>query len=106
MKKLIALFSVGMLLLSSCVSKKQFTELQNEHLGTKEVLENTKKSLSDTKGDLDKEQSKVASLKDKIDYLMKGNEKALEFVDNLTILSKSASENVKETLNQLSKKDA
>jgi chemotaxis protein MotB len=48
----------------------------------------------------------VASLKDKIDYLMKGNEKALEFVDNLTILSKSASENVKETLNQLSKKDA
>ncbi|MDA8729020.1 hypothetical protein N9M49_03900 [Flavicella sp.] len=49
MKKLIALFSVGMLLLSSCVSKKQFTELQNEHLGTKEVLENTKKSLSDTK---------------------------------------------------------
>jgi chemotaxis protein MotB len=106
MKKLIALFSVGMLLLSSCVSKKQFTELQKEHLGTKEVLENTKKSLSDTKGDLDKEQSKVASLKDKIDYLMKGNEKALEFVDNLTILSKSASENVKETLNQLSKKDA
>jgi hypothetical protein len=50
MKKLIALFSVGMLLLSSCVSKKQFTELQNEHLGTKEVLETPKNHCLTPKG--------------------------------------------------------
>jgi chemotaxis protein MotB len=44
-------------------------------------------------------------LEDKIKYLLKGNEKTLEFVDNLTVLSKSASENVKATLTQLNKKD-
>lgn len=105
MKKPIALFSLSLALLSSCVSKKQFTTLQNQHLNTQKTLKNTQKDLAQTKSDLDKEQNKVVSLEDKIDYLIKGNEKALEFVDNLTVLSKSASENVKETLSQLSKKD-
>jgi len=105
MKKLITLFTVSALLLSSCVSKKQFSDLQNEHKKTKQELISAKSDLSKASNDLDKEQTKVGSLEDKIKYLLKGNEKALEFVDNLTVLSKSASENIKETLSQLSKKD-
>jgi len=105
MKKLIGLFSVVAILLSSCVSKKQFTALQNAHSKTEQELESTQSSLSKTANELDKEKTKVLSLKDKIKYLLKGNEKTLEFIDNLTVLSKSASENVKETLSQLSKKD-
>lgn len=105
MKKLIALFSVCVLLLTSCVSKKQYTELQNESSNTKEELNTTQSDLSKTSSDLEKEKAKNAALEDKIDYLLKGNEKTLEFVDNLTVISQSASENVKETLSQLSKKD-
>ncbi len=105
MKKLIALFSVSVLLLTSCVSKKQYTELQNESSNTKEELNTTQSDLSKTSSDLEKEKAKNAALEDKIDYLLKGNEKTLEFVDNLTVISQSASENVKETLSQLSKKD-
>lgn len=105
MKKLIALFSVCALLLTSCVSKKQYTELQNENSNTKQDLNTAQSDLSKTSSDLEKERAKNAALEDKIDYLLKGNEKTLEFVDNLTVISKSASENVKETLNQLSKKD-
>ena len=105
MKKLIALLSISSLLFVSCVSKKQFTELQNENSKTKQELSAAKTKLNQATNDLEKEQSKIVSLEDKIKYLMKGNEKTLEFVDNLTVLSKSASDNVKETLSQLSKKD-
>ncbi|WP_139958885.1 OmpA/MotB family protein [Flavicella sediminum] len=105
MKKLIALFSVSALLLTSCVSKKQFTELQNENSKNLQELAAAKSNLSSTASSLDKEQNKVSSLEDKIKYLLKGNEKTLEFVDNLTVLSKSANENVKATLTQLSQKD-
>ncbi|MFC2127661.1 flagellar motor protein MotB [Bacteroidota bacterium] len=105
MKKLIALFSVSALLLTSCVSKKQFTELQNENSKNLQELAAAKSDLSSTASSLDKEQNKVSSLEDKIKYLLKGNEKTLEFVDNLTVLSKSANENVKATLTQLSQKD-
>jgi chemotaxis protein MotB len=105
MKKTIALFSISALLLGSCVSKKQFTELQNENSKTKQELATTKSELSSASNKLENEKVKVSSLEDKIKYLLKGNEKTLEFVDNLTVLSKSASDNVKETLSQLSKKD-
>lgn len=105
MKKVILLFSVASLFLSSCVSKKQFTELQNQNSNNLQQLAIAKKQLSDTSSELDKEQNKIVSLEDKIKYLLKGNEKTLEFVDNLTVLSKSASENVKATLTQLNKKD-
>jgi chemotaxis protein MotB len=105
MKKLIALFSISALLLSSCVSKKQFTELQNQNSKTQQELTSTKSKLSTASNKLENSNVKVSSLEDKIKYLLKGNEKTLEFVDNLTVLSKSASENVKETLSQLSKKD-
>ena len=105
MKKLIALLSITSLLFVSCVSKKQFSELQNENSKTKQELSAAKTKLNQATNDLEKEQSKIVSLEDKIKYLMKGNEKTLEFVDNLTVLSKSASDNVKETLSQLSKKD-
>jgi chemotaxis protein MotB len=105
MKNLITLFSLSALLLSSCVSKKEFTELQNTNSKTKQALEDANTSLSNTANDLEKERAKITSLEDKIDYLEKGNERSLEFVDNLTVLSKSASANVKETLSQLSKKD-
>jgi chemotaxis protein MotB len=105
MKKFILLFSAASLFLSSCVSKKQFTELQNQNSNNLQQLAIAKKQLSDTSSKLDKEQNKIVSLEDKIKYLLKGNEKTLEFVDNLTVLSKSASENVKATLTQLNKKD-
>ena len=105
MKNLITLFSLSALLLSSCVSKKEFTELQNTNSKTKQALEDANTSLSNTTNDLEKGGAKITSLEDKIDYLEKGNERSLEFVDNLTVLSKSASANVKETLSQLSKKD-
>ncbi|UMB52743.1 OmpA family protein [Lutibacter sp. A64] len=102
MKKSFVLILVISVVLSSCVSKKKYTELE-------ENFNSTDKELVDTKADLMKcrieSESKVASLEQQVQDLRSDKEKTLEYVDNLTVLSKSASDNIKETLAQMGKKD-
>ena len=102
MKKLFLLVVATSLVLSSCVSNKKYAELEGNY---------SKKSqeLVDVKADLMKcqveNESKISSLEQRIVDLNKDKEKTLEYVDNLTVLSKSASDNIKETLAQMGKKD-
>ena len=101
MKKI---FLVGLTIsiaLSSCVSQKKYSELEDNYT-------NKSKELVDAKADLMKcriEAEKVSALNRQINDLKKDKEKTLEYVDNLTVLSKSASDNIKETLAQMGKKD-
>jgi len=102
MKKLVVLMILASVVLSSCVSNKKYAELEDNY---------SKKSqeLVDVKADLMKcqveSESQIASLEQRIVDLNKDKEKTLEYVDNLTVLSKSASDNIKETLAQMGKKD-
>jgi len=50
-------------------------------------------------------ESKIAALNQQVLDLRSDKAKTLEYVDNLTVLSKSASDNIKETLTQMGKKD-
>ena len=102
MKKIGILVLVASIFLSSCVSQKKYTELENNY--------NKKSSeLVDTKADLMKcrieSDSKISALNQQVGDLKKDKEKTLEYVENLTVLSKSASDNIKETLTQMGKKD-
>jgi chemotaxis protein MotB len=102
MKKLVVLMVLASVVLSSCVSNKKYAELEG-NFGKKS------QELVDTKAELMKcqveNESKISSLEQQIDGLKKDKEKTLEYVDNLTVLSKSASDNIKETLAQMGKKD-
>jgi len=102
MKKLLVVVVLASLVLSSCVSNKKYAELENN-------FSKKNQELVDTKADLMKcqveNESKIASLEQRIVDLNKDKEKTLEYVDNLTVLSKSASDNIKETLAQMGKKD-
>lgn len=111
MKKLLLSLTV-VFLLSSCVSKKEYATLEANHKKTKEELLAVKTSL--TKCLIDKEknqtfstayQSKIKDLEGTVQALQQDKKKTLEFVDNLTVLTKGANDNIKETLIQLSKKD-
>ena len=88
--------------MSSCVSKKKYTELEGN-------FNSKNQELVDTKADLMKcrieSESRVTSLEQQVKDLRSDKEKTLEYVDNLTVLSKSASDNIKETLAQMGKKD-
>ena len=101
MKKIFVVVFAISLALSSCVSQKKYTDLEDS-------FNSKSKELVDTKADLMKcriEAEKVSALNQQIKDLKKDKEKTLEYVDNLTVLSKSASNNIKETLAQMGKKD-
>jgi chemotaxis protein MotB len=102
MKKLIVVGIIASVMLSSCVSNKKYAELEGN-------FNKKSQELVDVKADLMKcnieSEGKISSLEQQITDLRKDKEKTLEYVDNLTVLSKSASENIKETLAQMGKKD-
>ena len=102
MKKLFVLIIVTSVMLSSCVSQKKYTELEGN-------FNKKSQELVDVKADLMKCQIEnegiISALEQRVIDLKKDKEKTLEYVDNLTVLSKSASENIKETLAQMGKKD-
>lgn len=102
MRKLIVLSIVASVMLSSCVSNKKYTELEGN-------FNKKSQELVDVKADLMKckieNEGKISALEQQVVDLRKDKEKTLEYVDNLTVLSKSASDNIKETLAQMGKKD-
>ncbi|MBI9040438.1 OmpA family protein [Lutibacter sp.] len=102
MKRISVLIITASVVLSSCVSQKKYTELEGNY-------KKTSQELVDTKADLMKcrieSEGKLSALEQRVLDLKKDKEKTLEYVDNLTVLSKSASDNIKETLSQMGKKD-
>ena len=102
MRKLFVLIIVTSVMLSSCVSQKKYTELEGDFNKKSQELVDTKASLM--KCQIEGE-SKISALEQRVGDLIKDKEKTLEYVDNLTVLSKSASDNIKETLAQMGKKD-
>ncbi len=111
MKKALLSLTV-VILLSSCVSKKEYASLEATHQKTKDELLAVKTNLTKCLIESEKNQSqstryqsKISDLESTVTELKKDKRKTLEFVDNLTVLTKGANDNIKETLIQLSKKD-
>jgi len=105
MKRLVVLLSIAVLA-SSCVSKKEYAALQADYNKTEDELVAVKNNLTKCLIDKEKHQNKVALLENKVEELKEDKKRTLEYVDNLTVLTKGANDNIKETLIQLSKKDA
>ncbi len=111
MRKVFLLASV--LLAVSCVSKKDLESCQRSHAKTKDRLATVEKNLvkcmaDKQKFEVEKERyvEKTKMLENSVEDLKKDKEKTLQQVGNLTVLTKGAQDNVKETIAQLSKKDA
>lgn len=111
MKKILLSLAV-VFLLGSCVSKKEYVALEKNHQKTKDELLAIRSNLTKCLIEAEKNQSlstayksKITDLETTVTELQKDKRKTLEFVDNLTVLTKGANDNIKETLIQLSKKD-
>jgi chemotaxis protein MotB len=104
MKKIIVLL-ISSIFISSCISKKEYAALQTKHNKTKDELLAVKNSLTKCVIDNEKCDADVANLNNIIADLKNDKKKTLEYVDNLTVLTQGATDNIKETLAQLSKKD-
>ena len=105
MKKLLVVAMVSSILFTSCVSQKKYTELDNKYKQTNQELVDTKANLMKCLVERDKSDFKVTTLESRIAELQKDKASSLQQVGDLTVLTKAASDNIKETLAQLSKKD-
>ncbi len=121
------LFLVLMVLsLSSCVGKKKYAGLQRELDVTTKDLNQSGERISDymarlaacqsekmtlksdiknAKGNLKLREEQIQDLKDQIADIRRQRDRQGNTVDELTVLSQSANDNIKETLNQLEGKD-
>ena len=104
MKKLSFLLLTAVIV-SSCVSKKDFVSLQSKHDQAKTELVDIKANLQRCLIESEKESSKVFSLTEQVKYLKEDKKTALKQVENLTVLTQSSSDNIKNVISQLSEKD-
>jgi chemotaxis protein MotB len=121
-KFLIVLFSVS-LFMTSCISKKEFAAMQadyktqleaaNKDLGKCGVslndymaqLSTCEQDKTKLRGDIRTLENALKLRQEQIDDLKQQRDKQLNQVGDLTSLSQSATQNIKETLSQLEKKD-
>lgn len=105
MKKLTALVVLFTFLITSCVSKKEFVALQTEHAQAKDELLKVETSLQKCLIEKEKQDTKVFALTERVKYLQEDKKTALKQVENLTVLTQSSSDNIKNVISQLSEKD-
>ncbi|CAL2102805.1 Flagellar motor rotation protein MotB [Tenacibaculum sp. 190130A14a] len=104
MRKIFLLLS-AVALMASCASTKELDALKAKHDQTKEELLAVKANLTKCLVEKEKYQDQAVSLESRVQELKKDKENTLQQVENLTVLTKGANDNIKETLTQLSKKD-
>lgn len=104
MKK-ISFILLSTVILSSCVSKKEFVALQTEKQKTEKELLAVKTNLQKCLIDSEKEDAQMFALKEQVKYLKQDKKTALKQVEDLTVLTQSSSDNIKSVISQLSEKD-
>ena len=105
MKKLTAVVILFTFFMTSCVSKKEFVALQEEHAQAKDELLKVETSLQKCLIEKEKQDTKVFALSEQVKYLQEDKKTALKQVENLTVLTQSSSDNIKNVISQLSEKD-
>ena len=98
MKKILLLSVSVMILLSSCVSKKQYTDLQAKHQETQDLLNSATVKLNTCLEDRASATARATALEEQVSDLRKSN-------DNLQVLSSKGASNVEKTLESIREKD-
>ncbi len=103
MKKVIFLSIISLSLLSvGCVSKKKFSELQDNYEKTQNDLETTATKLSACQED---KKNMKAAYESQIETLEKTNNALLNSQDNLATISQKGAENLERSLESMKEKD-
>ena len=105
MKNLLGIVFVAVVLLSSCVSQKQYTELQSTLDKTKQNLVDTKANLTKCILEKEKANSNYKTLNNQVSHLKKSNNALLENLGNMASLSKKEAENLEKSLENIKEKD-
>ncbi|MBS3739312.1 MAG: hypothetical protein KGY51_10020, partial [Psychroflexus sp.] len=90
------------IVLTSCVSKKKFAEVENKYKDTKAMLDNTAMKLNVCQ---DEKKSMKASYEDQIKTLKQTNAALINTQGDLTTLTQKGAENLEKTLESMKEKD-
>jgi len=104
MKTILTIFCTA-ILFSSCVSQKQFGEMEARNLELQSKLESSRSTLSTCQGDLKAAYAQAESLSDRVRDLKNTNSALLENVGNLSTLSTKEAENLERSLESIREKD-
>ncbi|ALJ06669.1 hypothetical protein APS56_00145 [Pseudalgibacter alginicilyticus] len=98
MRKVLLLSVSAMILLSSCVSKKQFTDLEAKQKETQDLLNSATVKLNSCIEERASATARATALEEQVIDLRKSN-------DNLTILSSKGASNIEKTLESIKEKE-
>jgi chemotaxis protein MotB len=98
MKRILLLSVSAMLLLSSCVSKKQFTDLEAKYKESQDLLNSATVKLNTCLEERASATARATALEEQVSDLRKSN-------DNLQVLSAKGASNIEKTLESIKEKD-
>ncbi|MEO6347813.1 MAG: flagellar motor protein MotB [Aquaticitalea sp.] len=105
MKKLILLSAFSLLVLSSCVSKKQYTDLQAKQKETQDLLNTATVKLNSCLSDKAASDARLAGLQEQLADMRSTNQDLINTKGNLTTLTQKGAENLEKSLESLKEKD-
>ncbi|WP_298553874.1 OmpA family protein [uncultured Algibacter sp.] len=105
MKKILLLSVSAMLLLSSCVSKKLFTDLEAKQKETQDLLNSATVKLNACLEDRASATARVEAMKDQLEDLKKNNNALIKSSQDLTELTTKGATNLEKSLETLKERD-
>ena len=105
MKKLMLLSVFSMVLLASCVSKKDYLALEAQQQETQDLLNSATVKLNKCLSDAAAANARVETMKDQLADLRKSNQDLIDTKGNLTTLTQKGAENLEKSLESLKERD-
>jgi len=105
MKKILILIVSTGLLMTSCVSKKQFSELESKYRTTQDLLNTATVKLNSCEADRAAANARAASLEERLEDLRATNKNLIESSKSMTILTQTGASNLEKSLESMREKD-
>src|SRR5210317_998953 len=105
MKKLMLLIVVSMVLLGSCVSKKEYAALEAKQKETQDLLNTATVKLNTCLEDKASAIARANALEERIADLKNSNESLIQSNKDLTMLTAKGADNIEKTLESMKEKD-
>ncbi|MEM6719596.1 MAG: OmpA family protein [Bacteroidota bacterium] len=105
MKKILLLAATATIVLSSCVSKKDFADLEARHKETKDLLNSATVKLNACLEEKASATAKADALQDQVTNLKKTNQDLIQNTKEMTVLTTKGAENLEKSLESMKEKD-
>ncbi|MBT8303453.1 MAG: OmpA family protein [Bacteroidia bacterium] len=105
MKKVLLLSATALLILSSCVSKKEFTALEAKQKETQDLLNSATVKLNRCLADEAASAARLKEMEERLADMKSANKDLIESTKDMTVLTTKGAENLEKSLESLKEKD-